>query len=77
LAYAQHILQNIHEYSTLAETMALKKTNTQHSKTDSLEQLYIHTLHHNGNLIDEQPNGDPKPLFQLAIDTKSDVTTCS
>jgi len=33
------------------------------------EQLFIQTFHHNGNLINEQSNSEPNPLFQLAIDT--------
>jgi len=35
----------------------------------SYEQLFIHTFHHNGNLITEQGTGEQNPLFQLAIDT--------
>jgi hypothetical protein len=33
------------------------------------KQLFIQTLHHNGNLISEQCHGKPNPVFQLAIDT--------
>jgi len=33
------------------------------------EQLFIHTFHHNGNLITEQGTGEQNPLFQLATDT--------
>jgi hypothetical protein len=33
------------------------------------EQLFIQTLHRNGNLIMEQGTGEQNPLFQLAIDT--------
>jgi len=39
------------------------------------EQLFIHTFHHNGDLITEQGTGKHNHLFQLAIDTGSTSTT--
>jgi len=39
------------------------------------EQLFIHTFHHNGDLITEQDTSEQNPLFQLAIDTDRTSTT--
>jgi len=39
------------------------------------EQLFIHTFHHNGDLITEQGTGEHNPLFQLVIDTGHTSTT--
>ena len=36
------------------------------------EQFYIQTLHREGKLIPEQYQGDPNPLFELAIHTPHD-----
>jgi hypothetical protein len=68
-AYAQHILQNVHEYGTLTDTMALLKPLHYSAKLIPYEQLFIQTFHHNGYLIDEQSASDTNPLFQLAADT--------
>jgi hypothetical protein len=35
------------------------------------EQLFIQTVHHNGNHITEQGTAVQSPLFHLAIDTAS------
>jgi hypothetical protein len=69
-AYAQHILQNIHEFGTLEDTMVLLKPIHNKAKLIPYEQLYIQTLSHHRNLTDEQSNSDPNPLFQLLIDSK-------
>jgi hypothetical protein len=68
-AYAQHILQNIHEYGTRTGTMALLKPIHNSAKLIPYEQLFIQTFHHNGYLIHEQSASDPNLLFQLVIDT--------
>jgi hypothetical protein len=73
-AYAQHILQNIHEYGTLVDTIPLFKPIHNTAKLIPYEQLFIQTFDHNGNLIDEQSASDPNPLFQLAINKKPDAT---
>jgi len=67
-AYAQHILQNLHEYVSITDTMSLLKP-IHKSVLISYEQLFIQTFHHNGNLITEQGTGEQNSLFQLAIDT--------
>jgi hypothetical protein len=68
-AYAQHILQNLHEYGSIADTMSLFKPIYKTSTLISYKQLFIQTFHHNGNLIKEQGTGEQNPLFQLTIDT--------
>jgi hypothetical protein len=66
--YAQHILQNVHEYVSITDTMSLLKP-IHKSVLIPYEQLFIQTFHHNGNLITEQGTNEKNPLFQLAIDT--------
>ena len=68
-AYAQHILQNIHEYGTLTDTMSLLKHIHNPTKLIPYEQLYIQTFHHHGNFISEQSTSDANPLFQMTFDT--------
>ena len=62
-AYAQHILQNRHEYCSITDTMTLLKT------IHKMSQLFIQTFHYIGNLIMEQGTGEQNPIFQLAMDT--------
>jgi len=66
-ACAQHILQNRHEYGTLAETIALLKPIQQKSMLLPSEQFHIQSLHQAGKLIPEQCLNDPNLLFQLAF----------
>jgi len=68
-AYARNILQNIHEYGTLADTMALLKPLHDTAKLIPYEQLFIQTFHPNGDLIDEQSATEHNPLFHLAKST--------
>ena len=68
-AYAQHILQNLHEYGSITDTMSLLKPIHKTSMLISYEKLFIQTFHHNGILITEQGTGEQNPLFQLALDT--------
>jgi len=74
-AYAQHILQNLHEYGSIIDTMSLLKPIHKTSMLTHYEQLFIQTFHHNGNFITEQGTGEQNPLFQLAIDTMLTSTT--
>jgi hypothetical protein len=67
-AYAQHILQNLHEYVSITDTMSLLKP-IHKLVLIPYEQLFIQTFHHNGNLIMVQGTGEHNSLFQLAIDT--------
>jgi len=66
-AYALHVLQNIHEYGSLKDTMSLLKPIHKTSTLIPYEQLLIQTFHQNGNLIPEQNCGEQNPLFLLAI----------
>jgi hypothetical protein len=68
-AYAQHILQNIHEYGTLTDNMSLLKPIHNTAKLIPYEQLFIQTFHHNGSLTNEQSSSALNPLFQLTFDT--------
>jgi len=70
-AYAQHVLQNVHEYRTLTDTMTLFKPTRMTTMLIPYEQLLIQTFHHNSNLIPEQNPGEQNQLFQLVIDTSS------
>jgi len=63
------ILQNLHEYGSITDTMSLLKPIYKSSMLILYEQLFIQTFHHNGNLITEQFTGQQNPLFHLAIDT--------
>ena len=68
-AYAQNILENLHEQRSITDTMSLLKPIHKMSMLIFYEQLFIQIYHHNGNLITEQGAGEQNPLFQLAIDT--------
>ena len=56
-AYAQHILQNRHEYGSITDTMTILKPIHKMSMLTPYEQLFIRTFHYNGNLITEQGTG--------------------
>jgi hypothetical protein len=66
-AYAQHILHNMHDYGTLADTMILLKPIHNVAMLIPYEQLFIQAFQQNGNLIPEQYSREPNPLFQLVI----------
>jgi hypothetical protein len=68
-AYGQHILHNIHEYGTLADTMILLKPIHNIAMLIPYEQLFIQAFQQNDNLIPEQYSGEPTPIFQLIIET--------
>jgi hypothetical protein len=68
-AYAQHILQNLHEYRSITDTISLLKPIHKTSMLIPCEQLFIQTFQHNRNLIRKQSTGEQNPLFQLAINT--------
>ena len=59
--YAQHILQNLHEYGSFTATMSLSKPIHKTSVLIPYEQLFIQIFHHNGNLIAEQGTGAQTP----------------
>jgi hypothetical protein len=63
------MLQNLHAYGSITDTMSLLKPKHKTSMLIPYEQLFIHTFHHDGNFITEQGTGEQSPLFQLVIDT--------
>jgi len=69
-AYAEHILQNRHEYGHLTDTMTLLRAVNRTHKLLPYEQLYIQKYHHKDILIPEQQFFDNNPLLHLAKDTK-------
>jgi hypothetical protein len=50
-AYALHILQNMHEYGTITDTMSLFKPVHRTTMLIPYEQFFIKVFHHNGKLI--------------------------
>ena len=65
-AYAEHILNNRHEYGNLQSTMKLLKTINTPSKLIPYQQLFIQQFFHSGSLIPEQICYDHNPMFKLA-----------
>jgi hypothetical protein len=74
-AYAQHILNNRHEYGTIDEVMKLVKPTTQTSLLIPYETLFIQVHQQQGQLIAECAKGEPNPLFQLYLDTTQKYPT--
>jgi hypothetical protein len=75
-AFAQHIVNNQHEYGTIEEIMKLL-TPTKHTSTLIPYKLFFIQSHHqHGQLISEQNPGELNPLIQLGLDTiQTHVTT--
>jgi hypothetical protein len=67
-AYAQHILQNRHEYGPIYHLMTILKPLNDMTLLTPYEQYFIQTLYQKGQLIPEQHPGGKKTLVQLAID---------
>jgi len=75
-AFAQHILNNQHEYGTIEEIMKLLKPTNHTSMLIPYELFFIQSHHQHGQLISEQNPGELNPLIQLGIDTiQTHVTT--
>jgi hypothetical protein len=56
-AYSIHILNNRHEYGNIKDTMTLLKRINTPAVLLPYEQVYLHSLHHNNELIpEEHPN---------------------
>ena len=68
-AFALHILNNRHKYSTIDEIMTLLKTVKHKPSLTPYEQFFIQAHHQQNKLIAEQNPGELNPLIQLAIDT--------
>ena len=67
-AYAQHVLNNIHEYGTPTETITLLKHIKDQTRLIPYEQLFIQAFHQTGNLVPEQQCNETNPLLKLAVD---------
>jgi hypothetical protein len=77
-AFAQHILNNQHEYGTIEEIMKLLKPINHTSMLIPYELFFIQSHHQHGQLISKQNPGEINPLIQLGLDTvKTHVTTWS
>jgi len=70
-AYAQHILQNRHEYGTMADTLQLLKTCRKGTRLNCWESLYMQVFHQHNVLITEQQVSDTNPLYELTRTAKS------
>jgi len=75
-AFAQHILNNQHEYGTLEKIIKLLKPTNHTSMLISYESFFIQSHHQHGQLISEQNQSELNPLIQLGLDTiQTHVTT--
>jgi len=74
-AYAQHILQNQHEYGQMNSIMTLLKPLNNPNLLIPYEKCYIQTLYREGKFIPEQNPGETTPLFQTAINPQPPHTT--
>jgi hypothetical protein len=63
--FAQHILNNQHEFGTIKEIMKLLKPINHTSMLIPCELLFIQSHHQHGQLISEQ---NPGELIQLGLD---------
>jgi hypothetical protein len=70
-AYAQHILQQRHEYGPMQETMTLIHRTNKGRRMDTMEQLLIQKHHQEHRLIPERKPHKYSPLFQLLYDTRA------
>ena len=69
-AYALHILQNRHEYGTIADTLQLLKKCQKGTRMNCWEALYIQIFHQHNLLITEQQVNDSNLLYELANTTR-------
>ena len=70
-SYALHILNNIHEYGLINDTMTLSKLITKPTLLVPFEQLYIQSFHCHKQLIPEQHIGEHNPVYQLIHDLQN------
>ena len=69
-AYALHILQNRHEYGTIADILQLLKTCQKGTRMNCWEALYMQVFHQHKELITEQQVSDTNPLYELVNTTR-------
>ena len=65
-AYAEHILNNRHEYGTAENTLKLVHPCRKGQKMNNWENLYIQIYRQQDRLITEQKVNEPNPLYELA-----------
>jgi hypothetical protein len=64
-AYALHILNNRHEYGNIHDTMTLLKQINTPEILLPYEQMYMQSLYHNNELIQEQHPKEHNPMFKF------------
>jgi hypothetical protein len=64
-AYANHILQNNHEYRPIEQSMELLQKENKGKKMNRWESYYIQYFTYHNNIIEEQTYTKRNPLFQL------------
>jgi len=69
-AYAFHILQNIQEYGTIADTLQLMKTCQKGARMNCWEALYMQVFHQHKVLITEQKFSETIPIYELVNTTR-------
>lgn len=67
-AYAQHILNNGHNFGIMQDTLQLLKTWTNGKLMTCWENYFIQLCQQHGLLMDEQTVNEPNPLLNLVID---------
>ena len=77
--YAQHILQNQHEYGQITSIITLLKPLNNPSLFIPYKQNYIQSLHQEGKLIPEQNSVEINPLFKTVINPQppNEQTGCA
>jgi hypothetical protein len=65
-AYANHILQNNHEYGPIEQTMELLPKENKGNKMNTSENYYIQCFSYHNSIIEEQACTKLNSLFQLA-----------
>jgi hypothetical protein len=68
-AFAQHVLNNQHEYDTIDEVIKLLKPIKQTPMLIPYELFFIQSHHKHGQLISEKNPSELNPLVQLGLDT--------
>jgi hypothetical protein len=68
-AFAQHILNNQHEYGTIDEVIKLLKPTNHTPLLIPYELFFIQSHHQHGQLISEKNPGELKTLIQRGVDT--------
>jgi len=64
-SYALHILNCRHEYGNINDTMTLLKQVSKPTLLLPYEQMFIQSLHHSNELINEQQASGHNPMYEL------------